>query len=132
MSGVNKVIILGHVGKDPEVKTTQQGMVIANFSIATSEQWKDKQTSEAKEHTEWHRITLYGRLAEIASQFIRKGSKVYIEGKLATRKWQDKDTGQDRYATDIIGKSLQLLSPKTQGDSEDAPDLQAMDSDIPF
>ena len=101
MAGVNKVIIVGNLGNDPEVRYSNNGAAIANISVATSDSWKDKNTGERQERTEWHRVAFNGRLAEIAQQYLRKGSKVYIEGSLRTRKWQDKQTGQDRYATEI-------------------------------
>ncbi len=110
--GVNKVILIGNLGKDPEVRYTPNGLAVTNITVATSESWKDKQTGENQERTEWHRIVLYGRLAEIAGEYLRKGSKVYIEGRLQTRKWQDKNTGQDRYTTEIIADSLQMLDSK--------------------
>ena len=107
MSGVNKVIIIGNVGKDPEVRYSQGGSAIANLTVATSEKWKDKQTGEQKEQTEWHRVSAFGRLAEIICEYVKKGSKVYIEGKLQTRSY-DKD-GQKHYATEIVANQLQML-----------------------
>jgi single-strand DNA-binding protein len=118
MSSVNKVIVIGNVGQDPEVKVLNSGNAVCNLSIATSEKWKDKATGERKEHTEWHRVSLFGRLAEIAGEYVRKGSKIYVEGRLRTRKWQDKD-GSDRYTTEVLGDSLQLLDKR--GDGERAP-----------
>ncbi|EKD53771.1 MAG: Single-stranded DNA-binding protein [uncultured bacterium] len=109
---INKVILIGNLGRDPEVRYTPNGLAVANITIATSEAWKDKQTGENQERTEWHRIVLYGRLAEIAGEYLRKGSKIYIEGRLQTRKWQDKNTGQDRYTTEIVADSLQMLDSK--------------------
>jgi single-strand DNA-binding protein len=106
--GVNKVILIGNLGADPETKSTPSGMQIANLRIATSESFKDKQTNEWQERTEWHRVALFGRLAEVAGEYLRKGSKVYIEGSLRTRKWQDKQ-GNDRYSTEIIGNEMQML-----------------------
>ena len=105
MAGVNRVIIIGHLGNDPEMPNGEQ---IANISVATSESWTDKNTGEKKTQTEWHRIVLYRRLAEIAGQYLTKGSQVYIEGRLKTRKWQDSN-GQDRYTTEIQGDNLQML-----------------------
>jgi single-strand DNA-binding protein len=99
--GVNKVILIGNLGTDPEVRYMPNGQAVANLSIATSESWKDKDTGEQKEMTEWHRVVMYRRLAEIAGEYLRKGSKVYIEGKIRTRKWSDQ-SGQDRYTTEII------------------------------
>ena len=99
---VNKVIIVGNLGRDPEVRTMQSGDKVANFSVATSERWKDRNTGEMQERTEWHRVVIFGRTAEIAEQYLRKGSKVYIEGQLQTRKWEDNQTGQERYTTEIV------------------------------
>ena len=101
MAGVNKVIILGNLGKDPEVRFMPNGGGVANLTIATSESWKDKQTGQQKEKTEWHRVVMFGKLAEIAGQYLKKGSKVYIEGALQTRKWQNQQ-GQDQYTTEIV------------------------------
>lgn len=112
--GVNKVILVGNLGKDPEVKYMPNGTAVANATLATSETWKDKQTGEQREKTEWHRITFYRRLAEIAGEYLRKGSKVYIEGRLQTRKWQDQ-SGQDRYTTEIIADQMQMLDSRGGG-----------------
>ncbi|BBP42625.1 single-stranded DNA-binding protein [Thiosulfativibrio zosterae] len=100
--GVNKVILVGTLGRDPEVKYAANGNAIANLSIATSEQWNDRATGEKQEKTEWHRVVIFGKLADIAGQYLKKGSQVYLEGKLQTRKWQDQATGQDRYATEVV------------------------------
>jgi single-strand DNA-binding protein len=112
MSGINKVILVGNIGAKPEVKYSSNGSAIANLSVATSETWNDKNSGEKQEKTEWHRVSLYGKLAEIAGQYLDKGSKVYVEGKLQTRKWQDQ-SGQDRYTTEIVvsgyGGTLQML-----------------------
>ena len=108
MAGINKVIIVGFLGNDPEIRTMPNGEAVANISVATSESWTDKNTGERREVTEWHRIVLYRRLAEIAGQYLHKGSQVYIEGRLKTRKWQD-NNGQDRYTTEIQGDNLQML-----------------------
>ena len=105
--GVNKVILLGNVGADPEVRQFQGGGGVAHLRIATSEKWLDKKTSQVQERTEWHRVVFYGRLSEIVSQYVRKGSKVYVEGFIRTNKWQDQQ-GQDRYSTDIIANNIQL------------------------
>lgn len=117
MKGVNKVVVLGNVGQDPEVRYSPSGMCFCNLSVATSESWKDKQTGERKERTEWHRVVLQGKLAEIAGEYVKKGSQVYFEGKLQTRKWQGQD-GQDKYTTEIIVDSfsgvMQLLGGKQQ------------------
>jgi single-strand DNA-binding protein len=117
MRGVNKVILIGNLGKDPEVRYLPSGGAVANITVATSESWKDKNTGAMQEQTEWHRIVFYGRLAEIAGEYLRKGSKVYLEGSLHTRKWQDKQTNQDRYSTEIKGSSLQMLDTKGGGQS---------------
>lgn len=109
--GINKVIIIGNLGADPEVRYMPSGGAVTNLRVATSESWKDKQTGEAQERTEWHRIVLYNRLAEIAAEYLRKGSKVYVEGAIRTNKWQDQ-SGQDRYTTEIIANSMQLLDSR--------------------
>ena len=106
--GVNKVTIIGNLGNDPEVRYMPQGGAVVNFTVATSESWTDKNTNEKREETEWHKIVVYGRLAEIVGEYLRKGSKVYLEGKLKTRKWQDKD-GADKYTTEIICNEMQML-----------------------
>lgn len=112
--GINKVILIGNLGADPEMRYTQNSTAIANLSIATSESWKDKQTGEQREQTEWHRVVMYRRLAEIAGEYLKKGSKVYIEGKLQTRKWQGQD-GQDRYTTEVVANELQMLDGRSGG-----------------
>ncbi len=106
--GVNKVILVGNLGADPDTKYTASGTAITNISVATKESWRDKQTGENQERTEWHRIVFFNRLAEIAGEYLRKGSQVYVEGKLQTRKWQDK-SGHDRYTTEIVGNEMQML-----------------------
>ncbi len=111
MASVNKVIIIGNLGRDPELKSLPSGQPVANFSIATSEKWKDKSTGETNEQTEWHNIIMFGKLAEIAGQYLKKGSSVFIEGRLQTRKWQDK-TGQDRYTTEIIANEMKMLGSR--------------------
>ena len=128
MRGVNKVILIGNLGKDPEVRYLPSGGAVANITVATSESWKDKNTGAMQEQTEWHRVVFYGRLAEIAGEYLRKGSKVYLEGSLHTRKWQDKQTNQDRYSTEIKGNSMQMLDTKGGGQASgyDAPDDQSM------
>ena len=117
-SGVNKCIIIGRVGQDPEVRYSPSGMCFCNVSIATSESWKDKQSGEQKERTEWHRVVLQGKLAEIAGEYLKKGSQAYFEGRLQTRKWQDQ-SGQDKYTTEVVVDSfngvMQLLGGKPQG-----------------
>lgn len=134
--GINKVILIGHLGKDPEIRHLPSGGAVANFNLATSESWKDKQTGEQHDRTEWHRIVLYNRLAEIAGEYLRKGSKVYMEGSLKTRKWQDKN-GQERYTTEIQGNTLQMIdslskSIESNVSAEAAPEIPGFDDDINF
>ena len=112
--GINKVIVLGNLGKDPEMRYLPNGDAVANFTVATSESWKDKQTGEQKEQTEWHRIVAFRRLGEICGEYLRKGSKIYIEGSLQTRKWQNQQ-GQDVYSTEIVAKEMQMLDSKDGG-----------------
>lgn len=142
MASVNKVIILGHLGRDPETRYAPNGDALCNISVATTDSWKDKATGERKEQTEWHRVSFYGRLAEIVGQYLKKGSAVYVEGSLRTRKWQDKE-GQDRYTTEIRADSMQMLGSRPAG-GDAAPARQApatppqsgvggsADDDIPF
>lgn len=113
--GINKVILIGNLGADPESRSMPSGVTVANIRIATSENWKDKQSGEQKERTEWHNVAMFGRLGEIAGEYLRKGSKVYIEGSLRTRKWQDK-SGNDRYTTEIIANEMQMLDGRPAGD----------------
>ena len=153
--GVNKVILVGNLGKDPEMKYTASGAAIANITVATSDSWNDKQTGEKVEKTEWHRVVAFQRLAEIMGEYLRKGSQVYIEGKLQTRKWQDQN-GQDRWTTEVVANDMQMLgarggegggysqagggsgggfrkNPPTQQDSaQSSPDNDFADDDIPF
>lgn len=117
--GVNKVILVGNLGKDPEVRYMPSGGAVANVTIATSEQWKDKQTGQVQERTEWHNVVFYNKLAEIAGEYLRKGSQVYVEGSLRTRKWQDKN-GQDRYTTEIIANEMQMLGSRGGGGGSSA------------
>ncbi|GAB6035416.1 single-stranded DNA-binding protein [Galenea microaerophila] len=122
MRGVNKVILVGTLGRDPEIKYTANGMAVANLSVATSEQWTDKNSGQKQEKTEWHRVVIFGKLAEIADQYLRKGSQVYLEGKLQTRKWQEQNTGQDRYSTEVVldgfnGKMEMLGGNRQEGDA---------------
>ncbi|NNF50229.1 MAG: single-stranded DNA-binding protein [Woeseiaceae bacterium] len=112
--GVNKVIIVGNLGQDPETRYMPSGSAVTNFTVATNESWKDKQTGEQKDRTEWHRVAMFNRLAEIAAEYLRKGSQVYIEGKLRTRKWQGQD-GNDRYTTEIIADEMQMLGGRGEG-----------------
>lgn len=120
--GVNKVILIGNLGADPEVRYTPANTAVCNLSVATSDQWRDKQTGEQQERTEWHRVVMFSRLAEIAGEYLRKGSKVYLEGRLQTRKWQGQD-GQDRYTTEVVVNDMQMLDSRGGGsgpmDSDD-------------
>ena len=144
--GINKVILIGHLGADPETKALPSGTSVANISVATTENFKDKQSDQWQERTEWHRVALFGRLAEVAGEYLRKGSQVYIEGRLRTRKWQDKQ-GNDRYSTEIVANDMQMLgsrggggagaeprTPARAGAQEPAGGSQAedFDDDIPF
>jgi len=151
MASVNKVIIVGNIGRDPETRYMPSGDAVTNISVATSDRYKDKQTGEMKETTEWHRVAFFGKLAEIAGQYLKKGSQVYVEGRLRTRKWADA-SGQEKYSTEIVADSMQMLGSKMSGSSEGgesysrpksadssnsspaptAASLGAMDDDIPF
>jgi len=140
MASVNKAIILGNLGKDPEVRYAASGEALCNITVATSETWKDKTTGEKKEATEWHRISFFGKLAEIAGQYLKKGSQVYIEGTIQTRKWKDQD-GQDRYTTEIRGSELRMLGKQErqqypqQGRPPAKPkaaEFDGFDGDVPF
>ncbi len=113
--GINKVILVGNLGQDPETRYMPSGGAVTNVTIATSETWKDKQTGQPQERTEWHRVVFFNRLAEIAGEYLKKGSKVYVEGALRTRKWQDKNTGADRYTTEIVGGEMQMLDSRGGG-----------------
>ena len=115
--GINKVILVGNLGKDPEVRYMPSGGAVANLTIATSETWKDKQSGQNQERTEWHRVVMFNRLGEIAGEYLKKGSQVYIEGKLQTRKWQGQD-GQDRYTTEIVANEMQMLGGRSGGASD--------------
>jgi single-strand DNA-binding protein len=143
--GINKVIIVGHLGADPETRYMPSGSAVTNLRVATSESWKDKQTGDQQERTEWHRVAMFGRLAEIAAEYLRKGSQVYLEGSLRTRKWQDKETGTDRYSTEIIANEMQMLGGRgdasaparsaPDGPSDSGPSggpSEEFDDDIPF
>ena len=112
--GVNKAIIVGNLGRDPEIRYAANGAAIANVSIATTDSWKDKQTGENIDKTEWHRVVFFGRLAEIVGEYLKKGSQVYVEGRLQTRKWQDQN-GQDRYSTEIVANEMQMLGGRGPG-----------------
>lgn len=157
MASVNKVIVVGNLGRDPETRYMPSGDAMTNITVATTDKWKDKATGEQKESTEWHRISFFGKLAEIAGQYLKKGSQVYVEGKLRTRKWTDKD-GVEKYSTDIIADSMQMLGSRGAGGSapmneggfsnggsssrapasaprspaKQAPEMSDMDDDIPF
>jgi len=146
MASVNKAIILGNLGKDPEVRYSASGEAICNLTVATSESWKDKQTGEKKELTEWHRVSFFGKIAEVCGQYLKKGSQVYIEGSIRTRKWTDKE-GQERYTTEIKGEEMKMLGGKASGgssgnDSSDytpppdkdkpKPSFDDLGDDIPF
>jgi len=139
--GVNKVILIGNIGQDPESKVTASGSAVVNFSLATSESWKDKSTGQQVEKVEWHRIVAFNKLAEIISAYVKKGSKVYIEGSLRTRKWQDKD-GKDCYTTEVVANEMQMLDSKPEGAQRPAAaqnqaaavasGFDDFDEDIPF
>ena len=135
--GVNKVILVGNLGNDPEIRYLPNGNAVANFTMATSESWKDKNTGEEKELTEWHRCVAYGKLAEIIGEYVKKGSKLYAEGKLKTRKWQGQD-GQDRYTTEININEMQMLDGRQQGQQQGQQQSQKnwqmpdFDDTIPF
>ena len=145
--GINKVILVGNLGADPETRYTASGAAVTNIRVATSESWRDKQSGEQQERTEWHRVVFFNRLAEIAGEYLRKGSQIYVEGKIQTRKWQDQ-SGQDRYTTEVVGNEMQMLG--TRGDRGGAetqssgfrnkpqqaavaePSQDFQDDDIPF
>ncbi len=135
--GINKVILVGNCGQDPEVKYMPSGGAVTNITVATSESWKDKNTGQQQERTEWHRIVFFNKLAEIAGEYLRKGSKVYVEGSLRTRKWQDQ-SGQDKYTTEIAGSEMQMLdskgasSPTERQQQRAQPTSEDLDDDIPF
>lgn len=151
--GINKTILVGNLGNDPEVRYSANGGAITNISIATSEEWKDKNTGQNKTETEWHRVVFFGKLAEIAGEYLRKGSQVYVEGKLKTRKWQDKETGADRHSTEVVvdsfNGSMQMLGGKSESSQSQPSNRQprsnqqsqapvnndfdnSFDDDIPF
>ena len=145
--GINKVILIGNLGNDPDTRYTSGGAAVANISLATSESWKDRESGEQQERTEWHRVVFFGRLAEIVSEYLRKGSQIYVEGRLQTRKWQDKD-GNDRYTTEIVANEMQMLGgrgntadmgqspPQRSAEPKSATpgkaDEDFVDDDIPF
>lgn len=115
--GINKVILVGNLGQDPETRYLPSGGAVTNIRVATSESWSDKQSGEKKERTEWHTVVFFGRLAEIAGEYLKKGRQVYVEGSLRTRKWQDKNSGQDRYSTEIVANEMQMLGGRDGGGS---------------
>ena len=137
--GINKVILVGNLGQDPDTRYMPSGVAVTNISVATSEQWKDKQSGAQQERTEWHKVAFFGRLAEIAAEYLRKGSQVYVEGKLRTRKWQDRD-GNDRWTTEVIADEMQMLGGRQQqsdnqikgSDVNPPQDAQDVYDDIPF
>ncbi|MGH6885677.1 MAG: single-stranded DNA-binding protein [Geminicoccales bacterium] len=148
--GVNKVILIGHLGQDPQQRAMPSGKAVVNLRVATSEQWRDKQTGESKESTEWHNVVMFDRLAEIAAEYLRKGSQIYVEGRIRTRKWQDKE-GNDRYSTEIIAHEMNMLGGRGSADrgmpaapdrsrdrseesarAEPAGVSESFDDDIPF
>jgi len=128
--GINKVIIVGNLGGDPETRYMPSGSAVTNLTVATNESWKDKQTGEQRDRTEWHKVAMFNRLAEIAAEYLRKGSQVYIEGKLRTRKWQDKN-GQDRWTTEIIADEMQMLGGRGGSGGGSAPMSSGQDSGPP-
>ena len=137
-NGLNKVLIIGNLGSDPEIKYTQAGSPVANLSVATSERWKDKNTGEQKEQVEWHRVVIFGRLAEIAEQYLKKGSKIFVEGKLQTRDWEDSE-GKKRYTTEVVAREMTMLDSKgdsmessSSASSASKPDNDKFEEDIPF
>ena len=132
MASVNKVILIGNLGRDPEVRYTPNGSAVCNLGIATTRNWKSKESGERQEETEWHRVVLFDRLAEIAGEYLKKGRPVYIEGRLRTRKWTDKD-GVEKYTTEIVGEQLQLLGSRLDAEDEgdDAPAPEAKPADVP-
>ena len=133
--GVNKVILVGNVGNDPEVRYTANGQAIANLSIATSEVWRDKATGEKQERTEWHRVVFFGKAAKIVRDYVKKGAKLYVEGALRTRKWEDKN-GAERYTTEVVSSDLQMIDARTDQSIVEAPQMHGsaddLMDDIPF
>lgn len=127
MRGVNRVTLIGHLGQDPDTRYMPNGKAVTNIRIATSETWKDRQTGDQQERTEWHSVVLFDKLGEIAGEYLRKGSQVYIEGSLRTRKWQDKE-GKDRYTTEIVARDMQMLGGRQQGERATQP----QSADVPF
>ncbi|WP_028321476.1 single-stranded DNA-binding protein [Desulfatiglans anilini] len=130
MAGVNKVILVGRLGRDPEIRYTTGGDAVATLSLATSDEWKDKNTGERQERTEWHRVILWRRLAEISGEYLKKGSQIYIEGKLQTRSWEDRD-GNKRYTTEIVAQNMQMLDSPAGGGRPSAPDKPPFPDEAP-
>ncbi len=120
MASLNRVTLIGNLGKDPEIRYTPDGAAVCSVSLATTSIWRDKASGERREETEWHRIVFYGRLAEIAGEYLKKGRSVFVEGRIKTRKWQDKDTGADRYSTEIIAEQMQMLGGREDGPASTA------------
>lgn len=137
-SGINKVILLGNLGADPELRTTAGGDAVATISIATSDSWKDKNTGEEQQKTEWHRVVFFRRMAEVVGQYLKKGSSVYIEGQLQTNSYEDKNTGEKKYSTQIVARDMQMLGSRNNSDTqsnsleESSMDQTPMDDEIPF
>lgn len=139
MAGINKAILIGRLGREPEVRYTPSGVAVANFSIATSEEWKDRETGEKQERTEWHKIVAWRRLGEICGEYLHKGSQVYIEGRLQTRAWEDRD-GNKRYTTEVVAQSMQMLGSVGKGGGTEAMEggypieepINVQEDDIPF
>ena len=139
MASINKVILIGNLGKDPEVRYTPSGVTVANFTVATKDEWKDKETGEKQERTEWHRVVAWKRLGEICGEYLRKGSAVYIEGKLQTKSWEDRD-GNKRYTTEILAQNMQMLGSANKGGRAEPMDtgfpieepITVPEDDIPF
>ncbi len=137
-SGINKVILLGNLGADPELRTTAGGDAVATISIATSDSWKDKNTGEEQQKTEWHRVVFFRRMAEVVGQYLKKGSSVYIEGQLQTNSYEDKNTGEKKYSTQIVARDMQMLGSRNNSEiqsnssEESSMDQTPMDDEIPF
>jgi len=136
--GLNKVMLIGNLGNDPEIRHTNSGMTVATLSLATAESWKDRETGETRDKTEWHRVVFFGRVAEVTEQYLKKGSQIYIEGRLQTRKWQDRE-GKDRYTTEIVGNDMQMLGGRRNDnndnyetkDSHPAPNESLTERNLP-
>lgn len=132
MSSLNKVILIGHLGADPDVRRTTAGDPVTTIRVATSENWKDKTTGEKKEHIEWHRVIFYGRLAEIVGEYLKKGRQIYVEGRIQTRKWQDQQTGADRYMTEIIANEMKMLgSSRSEASAPESASRSTVENRVP-